>query len=76
MAAARASRAWARSSWSSFEPTKKALVGDSIRADMGTLFLWAIVGSGLKVSAIEMQDSCNCLGTENKQPTFPPSTAL
>lgn len=76
MAAARAARAWARSSWSSLEPTKKGLVGDCIRADMGTLFLWAMVGLGLKVSAIEMWDSCNCLVTENKLSTFPPFSEL
>lgn len=51
MAAARAARAWARSSLSSLE--KKGLVGDWMRAATGSLCFWPIAGLGLRVSAME-----------------------
>jgi hypothetical protein len=46
--AARAARAWARSSWSSLEPRTKGLVGDWIRGRSTLCFAF-----GLRISAIE-----------------------
>ena len=52
-AAARAARAWARSILSSLEPKKKGLVGDWRREAITVLCFCAVVGLGLRASAIE-----------------------
>ena len=61
LAAARAARAWARSSWSSLEPRKNGLVGDWSRVAIGALCV-VVVGLGLNgSSAIDVLYVCVCL---------------
>lgn len=61
MAAARAARAWARSSWSSLEPRKKGLVGDWSREAMGAFCLAGVTASAISISPT---DNCAEIGEE------------